>query len=305
MGREQFTCAGLFAGIGGFCFGFEKAGFVTKWVNDFDQHVTSVYKHNFPKTRVITENVCDLKVKRHALDPVDVLHAGFPCQSFSIAGNRKGFDDERGRLFFQITRLIEEFGDSQPKVVVLENTPNLQTGGLGEWLDIIVRELQKSGYWVDRENCMLGDTKEHGGLPQNRKRLFIIATSQNHFIDNPFTAIPATKKNIKMSDLLNIQKRQEDNYYLDATNKYGEMLTKHLKGKKPYTLAQLRRYEVRDIAYNQCPTLTANMGMGGHNVPFLKDRYGLRKLTEAECLLLQGFSNDFAWPIDIGVTRRY
>ena len=68
---------------------------------------------------------CDIKnlgVMKNKLEPVDVLHAGFPCQSFSIAGNRKGFDDPRGRLFFEIIRLINEFGKDKPKVLVLENS---------------------------------------------------------------------------------------------------------------------------------------------------------------------------------------
>ena len=305
MNKTQPTCAGLFAGIGGFCFGFEKAGFTTKWVSDFDSHVTAVYRHNFPETQVIERDVKQLKVADDALSPVDVLHAGFPCQSFSIAGNQKGFDDERGKLFFEIIRLIKEFGEARPKVVVLENAPNLQTGGQGEWRDIVLRELQKSGYWVDYENCIIADTKKHGGLPQNRKRLFIVATSQDYFIDNPFTAMPEAETHTPIEEVLDIQKQQGRQYYLDATNKYGEMLTKHLKGKKQYTLAQLRKYIVRDIPFGTCPTLTANMGMGGHNVPFLMDDCGLRKLTEKECLRLQGFSTNFKWPVDIGINRRY
>ena len=305
MSVEKPTCAGLFAGIGGFCFGFEKAGFKTAWVNELDSYVTSVYRKNFKKTRVIEKDVKELSVKGDKLDPVDVLHAGFPCQSFSVAGNRKGFEDDRGKLFFEIIRLVEEFGSRRPKILVLENVAHLLTGDNGTWIETILFKLQTLGYWVGIENCILLNTRKHGGLPQNRERLFIVATSEIHSIDNPFTTIDEEKKIKDIKEILDIESPQDKNYYLDYSNKYGKKIMDYLKNKKPYSLAQFRKFEIRDVPYGVCPTLTANMGQGGHNVPFLLDKNGLRKLTETECLSFQGFPKVFKWPSSLSIGRKY
>ena len=123
MVRKQLSAGALFSGIGGFCLAFKSAGFQTKWANDFDPYACLVYRSNFPKTRLIEKDIRKLSVKKDKLAPVDILHAGFPCQSFSQAGSRRGFEDERGKLFFEIIRLVKEFGPKKPKVIVLENAP--------------------------------------------------------------------------------------------------------------------------------------------------------------------------------------
>ena len=102
MEKETFNCGGLFSRIGGFCYGFEKNKFVTSWVNEISKPVVDVYKENFLSTHIFNCDIKNLGVMKNKLEPVDVLHAGFPCQSFSIAGNRKGFDDPRGRLFLKL-----------------------------------------------------------------------------------------------------------------------------------------------------------------------------------------------------------
>ena len=97
---KKVTCGSLFSGIGGFCFGFERAGFETLWANDNDQKVSMTYKKNFESVEFLEQDIAKLETSK--LRPVDVIHAGFPCQSFSSAGNRLGFDDPRGMLFEQI-----------------------------------------------------------------------------------------------------------------------------------------------------------------------------------------------------------
>lgn len=127
------NCGALFAGIGGFCLGFERAGFKTAWAVELNEHACQTYHANLPTARLLCKSVEEVSVVSDALEPVDVLHAGFPCQSFSQAGERKGFDDPRGRLFFEIIRIIEEFGPRRPKVLVLENAPFLRYGEGGAW----------------------------------------------------------------------------------------------------------------------------------------------------------------------------
>ena len=305
MGEEILSCGALFAGIGGFCFGFEDAGFTTIWANEIDAASSEVYKKNFPHVEHLSFDIKTLSVNDIGLSPVDVLHAGFPCQSFSIAGNKLGFEDERGQLFFEIIRIIGEFGSRKPKIVVLENTPNLLIGDNGNWMDEVIYQLQFAGYWVTSAHCHILDTYEHGGLPQNRKRLFVIATSQEHFMENPFTGIGKISKRTEIEDLIDLTEKKESYCYLPKTNRYGEMILSNLSKRGPYSIAQLRKYEVRSIAKGRCPTLTANMGLGGHNVPFIKDDFGVRKLTIDECLGLQGFPSSFGWPADISNGKCY
>src|SRR5664279_4193109 len=119
-GKKKLTVGALFSGIGGFCLAFEAAGFRTAWACDVDPYACSVYRSNFPTNRLIEKDVRKLSVKKDRLEPVDILHAGFPCQSFSQAGPRSGFDDERGKLFFEIIRLVKEFKQDKPRVLVFE-----------------------------------------------------------------------------------------------------------------------------------------------------------------------------------------
>ncbi len=115
----------LFAGIGGFCVGFHNAGVETAWAIENDFFCNETYRENIKDVRLISEDIQKVSVCKDDLEPVDVLDAGFPCQSFSQAGGRRGFDDPRGKLFFKIIRLIGEFRDKKPKVIVLENASSL------------------------------------------------------------------------------------------------------------------------------------------------------------------------------------
>ena len=292
----MFNCASLFAGIGGLCLGMERAGFKTAWANEFNLDCVRVYRDNFPNSNIIAGDIRELSVEGNNLTPVDVLHGGFPCQSFSGAGNRLGFEDERGKLFFEITRLIEEFGNKKPKVLLLENAPNLLIGDDGEWIETILTELQLCGYWVSKRNCLLVDTNKHCGLPQRRERLFIIATSQDYFLDNPFDYSFDIVERDNIQNFIELEEEKDDYYYLDKNNRFGSKLYEDLSNKPTYSLSQLRKTYARPVEHGFCPTLTANMGAGGHNVPFLLDVKGLRKLTETECLKLQGFPETLKLP---------
>lgn len=298
------TCGGLFAGIGGFCYGFESVGFETLWCNDLSKEAAQTHAVNFPHVRYIQADVKKLSANKNLL-PVDVLHAGFPCQSFSAAGRRLGFEDPRGQLFYEITRLLKEWGDNKPKVIVLENSPNLKDGDGGSWFRTVQTEIQRCGYWFSSSNAFVLDTREHGGLPQRRKRLFMIAVSQDYADYNPINfngLVALTETPIQNIIRLN---ESEEFYFLHTENKYAHMIQKQVNQSDPYQLYQLRKYLVRVPESGVCPTLTANMGRGGHNVPFVRDGERLRKLTERECLDLQGFSKDFHFPVNLPPARRY
>lgn len=300
---RQFTCAGLFAGIGGFCVGFERAGFKTSWVLDISAEAAATYTRNFQGPEYLVRDIT--KVKAKELPKVDVLHAGFPCQSFSAAGMRMGFEDPRGQLFFNIPRLLEEWDDDRPNVLVMENSPYLKIGEGGAWLKRIITTIQRAGYWFSEKNCFELDTQEHGGLPQRRKRLFMIAVRNDKF---DYNGINLSKiENTKRLELQDIIKKKpvEEKYYLPPENRYNKMISSEAISDDPYQLYQLRKYMVRVPETGVCPTLTANMGLGGHNVPFIRDQERIRKLTEWECLALQGFPEDFDFPEFIAKGSRY
>lgn len=297
-------CGALFAGMGGFCDGFEEEGFRTSWALDFDDQACETYEVNHPATELVNEDIVLVNERDLPLDPVDVLHAGFPCQSFSSAGNRKGFEDPRGALFFEIITLLERFGKDKPGVLVLENSPFLMHGKNGEWFDSIRVAIQRAGYWFGPENAVVVDARVHGGLPQRRERLIMVATSKDRFDYNPFCGFEAVGEIRELVSMLDLGEVDDDYYYLSESNKYGNWILNEGKKLPRGSLLQLRQAELRPQPPGICPTLTANMGNGGHNVPFVVDGGRLRKLTEKECLRLQGFRDDLEWP-DIAISARY
>lgn len=300
---RTYTCGGLFAGIGGFCIGFERAGFKTAWCLDLSEDAEKTYKNNFPHVSYLRKDITLAKAEE--LQPVDVLHAGFPCQSFSAAGHRQGFQDERGRLFNEIPRLLSEWGQKKPYVIVLENSPFLRLGEGGSWFKEVQTKIRRSGYWFSEKNCFELDTHQHGGLPQRRKRLFMIAVRSDIFDFNGVNLTDITPDEIvKMSEVIE-NGPVHTSYYLPEENRYNTMISKQVKSDNPEQLYQLRKYLVRLPEPGICPTLTANMGLGGHNVPFVYRSNRLRKLTEFECLSLQGFPKDFLFPDDVVGSRRY
>jgi DNA (cytosine-5)-methyltransferase 1 len=210
------------------------------------------------------------------------LCAGFPCQAFSIAGYRKGFSDTRGTLFFDIEQIIEKH---RPRVVFLENVKNLVSHDKGKTFKVILEVLEeKLGYKVfyDVLNSMT-----HVNVPQNRERIFIVAFDPIQVINyNNFKfpdEIPLTKT---IQDFL-LSGKQDDRYYYSEAHPYYPELAKTITKKD--TVYQWRRVYVRENKSNVCPTLTANMGTGGHNVPLVKDDFGIRKLTPIECFAFQGY----------------
>ncbi|WP_160012479.1 DNA cytosine methyltransferase [Rhizobium sp. 18055] len=298
------TCGALFSGIGGFCLGFEQAGFKSSWAVEIDDHAAETYKKNLPHVRLIKKSVTEVDVNRDGLTPVDILHAGFPCQSFSQAGEKKGFEDPRGRLFFEIIRIIEQFGENKPKVLVLENAPFLRYGEGGAWFLEIQKAIQKAGYWFRPDNAQELSAFELTELPQQRNRLFMVALSMEHFNSGRF-AFPTAKNDApkRLRDYISFDESVAEEYYLDKENRYFKMISGAVTDRE--RIYQLRKYEVRAKEAGVCPTLTANMGLGGHNVPFIMNGHGLRKLTEDECLRLQGFPEHFVFPEVVPRAKRY
>src|SRR3989344_6340462 len=159
---KKLKAIDLFAGIGGIRKGFEDAGFEIVYSNDFDEHAAKTYKHNFGE--IDTPDI--RKVDGRRLPHFDVLLAGFPCQAFSIAGQRRGFADTRGTLFFEIERFLTYH---KPKAFLLENVRSLESHDKGRTLQTMLSVLRKKlNYDVHYE---ILNAKEFG-LAQNRPRIY-------------------------------------------------------------------------------------------------------------------------------------
>ncbi len=162
----------LFSGVGGFHKGFEEAGYEFEWVgySEIDKYAKSVYRYNYPNAEEL-EDVTTIRPERDLPDNIDILSGGFPCQAFSVAGRRKGFDDTRGTLFFEIARILRYFrGVKKPiPYFVLENVKGLLNHDRGRTFATIYGILTDLDYTVE---CQLLNTRWF--LPQNRERIYII-----------------------------------------------------------------------------------------------------------------------------------
>lgn len=311
------TAGCLFSGMGGFASGLREAGFDVLWANDNDPHACATFRHRFPDTLLYEKDVCGLSVNADDLAAVDLLAGGFPCQSFSQAGDRRGFEDRRGKLFFEVRRLLSEMAknSNRPRLVVLENVPYLLYGAGGEWFDEVRRSLRATGYWFRMDSCWTANVKDETDVPQDRERLFMVAASREHFSYNPFSfdLLPKTRirrvNGQRPADALIDRDRQADDFsYLPPDNRYYKMIDAKMKrGQSARNIYQLRRSYVREKRDGLCPTLTANMGVGGHNVPFVRDQWGIRRLRVAEVARFQGFDPSGSGSLfpDIPETEQY
>ncbi len=291
--QKLFRTLDLFAGVGGIRLGFENAGFETVFANDFEKNCKATYDLNFKKSKLIIEDI--RKIGIDDLPEFDFLLGGFPCQAFSIAGYRKGFNDEkdRGNLFFDVARILEA---RNPAGFLLENVKNLKGHDGGKTFKIIIQTLEDLSYHVKTKVL---NSMEYGNIPQNRERIYIVGFKNKNYADK-FEFPEPQKLKIKVTELL--EKNVPEKYYYND-----KPLFEKIKGfvKEEGKVYQWRRQYVRENKKGVCPTLTANMGMGGHNVPIIKDKKGIRKLTPLECFRLQGFPKSFTLPAGLADSALY
>jgi len=162
----------LFSGIGGFHKGFEQAGYEFEWVgfSEIDKYASAVYRHRFPEA-VELGDITAIQPERDLPDHIDIICGGFPCQAFSVAGKRKGFDDTRGTLFFEIARLLRHYRETESPIdyFLLENVKGLLSHDNGRTFATIYGVLSDLGYTVEFQ---LLNTRWF--LPQNRERIYLV-----------------------------------------------------------------------------------------------------------------------------------
>lgn len=252
---------------------------------------------NFP-IKVDQRDICDVKASE--VPNIDIILGGFPCQAFSIAGYRKGFEDEKGRgtLFFEILRIIKA---KKPKAILLENVKNLVSHDNGNTFRVILEALKDAGYHV---RYAVLNAMEYGNIPQNRERIYIVGFRTKKVFEK-FTfpePIPLKKTIHDVIDFIN----PVDEKYLYTKGKYkGDIYDKLVAAMDDSNAVyQWRRKYVRKNMSGVVPTLTANQGEGGHNVCLVKTKQGIRKMTPKECFNTQGFPESFVLP-DIADGRLY
>ncbi|RYC74378.1 DNA (cytosine-5-)-methyltransferase [Candidatus Nanosyncoccus alces] len=348
--KRTIRVASLFAGIGGICQGFldsknKKAKYEIAWANEIDPYACETYRKNFSHPLIEgdinfvlhPENSDDIEkyteLHEQALsEPIDVINGGFPCQAFSIAGERKGFDDERGNLFMSFIDLINQLDEKfhkKPRVLFLENVKNLKAHDHGRTYKVIKSKLEDCGYTV--KEAVL-NTMSYSELPQNRERIYIMCFLNKDDADK-FTlydnldkfkrTFDATERATQIKNIIDYSvddpkyfytKEKYPHYFMTEEefakngSKDGIRINLEEDITEMYQFYQLRRGQyVRKNQSNVCPTLTANMGTGGHNVPLILTPNGIRKLTPEETFRLQGLpaGRGYVFPTSFNGTKTY
>jgi DNA (cytosine-5)-methyltransferase 1 len=280
---EKLNMIDLFAGTGAFTLAFQSTNAVNiVFGNDMVEHSKKIYDENF-NHKLTLKNLNEVEVED--IPSHDILTGGFPCQPFSIAGLQEGFKDERSNVFWKILSIIDYH---QPKCVILENVKNLVSHDENKTFNTIKSNLEKKGYNICYKVL---NTSDITGIPQHRERIYIVCMKSKKVFDKFNLEFPKIEKK-KISEFLE-NDIPAKYYYTDKSSAWD--LVKNSVVKKD-TVYQYRRVYVRENKSSECPTLTANMGGGGHNVPLIIDSNGIRKLTPRECFNLQGFPLSYKLP---------
>jgi DNA (cytosine-5)-methyltransferase 1 len=268
---EKLRFLDLFAGIGGFRIGLEQAGHKCIGFCEIDKFARQAYKTNFDTegevewhdiTKVTDEQVGELRGK------VDLIAGGFPCQAFSVAGKRRGFNDTRGTLFFEIARIARIL---KPRYLLLENVKGLLNHAQGDTFFTILNTLGELGYWIEWQLL----NSKNFGVPQNRERVFIVG----HLGGEPRRKIfPITGTSEQTQD----------------------RVTKTLKAEVVPILINRGKVKTKDDNLASCLDANYYKGLDNHAartgiMEKLSHRDGvrIRRFTPLECFRLQGFPDSY------------
>lgn len=287
----MFRTIDLFAGTGAFSLALESTGRVTTvWANDMCPNSKKIYDANHDAVKLTQKDLTTIDTVTE-IPAHDILTGGFPCQPFSIAGQQAGFQDSRANVFWKI---IEILTHHKPRVIILENVKNLEKHNSGRTFTTIKTALEGVGYTIKYKVL---DTAKVTSIPQHRERIFIVGfldagkASQFNFDFDPVPNKIAPHTLLEPGII-------PAKYYYSASQKVWSLVQESVTENitELPSIYQYRRVYVRKNMTGVCPTLTANMGSGGHNVPIIKDNMGIRKLTPRECFNFQGFPATYIIP---------
>ena len=301
---QKYKSIDLFAGIGGIRLGFDQAfgdKIETVFVSGWGEFAQKTYKANFHDDLEIAGDIT--KIDEKNIPDFDICLAGFPCQAFSLAGQRKGFADDykgmsRGTLFFDVARICSEH---KPKVIFCENVKGLTIHDKGRTFKIIVNTLREIGYTVFYKVLNSKDF----GVPQNRERIYI-AAFRNDTAPGEFIFPASTDDTKRIKDILE-EKSVSARYYLSDC--YLETLKKHKA--RHEAKGNGFGYEVRSLDDIAGAIVCGGMGRERNlivdkrqtdltPVTHIKGKIneeGIRKMTPREWARLQGFPDNYTLPL--------
>lgn len=296
--EKKHNIAAFFSGVGGIELGFEQTNeFRVVFANEFDKYARVTYALNYPNIPLDSRDIHAVPADEIG-DNIDVIVGGFPCQAFSIAGYRKGFEDDRGDLFFELLRMIEA---RKPKAIFIENVKNMVGHDHGNTFKVIREALTENNYFI---KWKVLNGKDYGNVPQNRERIYIVGFDNKESYDL-FKFPEELELTTSLRDIIDFSGEKDFAfYYEEGRQPFFQELKDNMISQD--TVYQWRRQYVRENKSGVVPTLTANMGTGGHNVPLiLSDSGRIRKLTPKEAFNAQGYPNNFKLPEGLSNAQLY
>ncbi len=284
--KDSLKAIDLFAGIGGIRLGFEqtfgeKIDFV--FASEIDKYARETYYANFGE-----EPYGDItKIEAEKIPPHDIILAGFPCQAFSVAGHRKGFEDTRGTLFFDVARIAKHH---KPKLIFLENVKGFKSHDKGNTFKVVKATLEDLGYKVFADIL----NAKNFGVPQNRERIYIIAfldEDNNLDIEFNFEKLKNIRKPSKLEKILD--KSVDERYTISDKLWLG-----HQRRKEEHKIkGNGFGYSIFNEKSEYTSTISARYYKDGSEILIEQKDKNPRKLTPREAGRLQGFPNKFKIPV--------
>ena len=301
------TFASMFAGIGGFDLGLTRAGWQCVWANEWNKYACQIYKKNFGEKELYEGDIRDLSTDK--IPDIDLLVGGFPCQSFSIAGKRKGTNESRGTLFAQIVRVASA---KRPKLLLLENVKGLLSSDDGGDFAKIIRVLGNLGYLLEWQVL----NSKYFGVPQNRERVFIVGhlgekcTRQIFPIrqvggsdDRTYKETQSVRSRIRNASSLNCSGSGVERNLIAHTisQRYYKDGSENLLDIRPCLTPD--RLQVRQQGRRFKENGEDMFTLTGQDIHGVSIGNKLRRLTPLECERLQGFPD--GWTSCVSDVQRY
>jgi len=299
--KDHFTFIDLFAGIGGFRLALQYLGGECVFTSEWEPKAQETYFHNFGEMPY--GDITQESIKKRIPKFFDVLCAGFPCQAFSIAGKRGGFNDTRGTLFFDVADIIKRH---RPKAIFLENVKGLVNHKSGKTLDTILNVLRNDLNYVVPEPRIIN--AKNFGVPQNRERIYIVGFRKEDYEIQAaqFTYPKPKNKDVSIKQILE-DKPVSVRYYL--SNQYLKTLIEHKR--RHAEKGNGFGYEIIENSGIANAIVVGGMGRERNLIidKRLKDftpethikgevnRQGIRKMTPREWARLQGFPDKYEFPV--------
>lgn len=328
-----------FAGMGGFGLAGQNAGLDIVYANEFDKYAADLHDANFVR-KVDRRSIVDVPAEE--VPEHDVMLGGFPCQSWTLAGKRGGFEDERGKLLPEMLRIAAHH---RTPLLVLENVKGLVSHDGGDSLRTMIRWMKDLGYGVGYKVL---SSWTHAGIPQARERIYIVAALgrevPQEVFPGPLAGLPDPREVNTWRALLDPAEEVPERYWYTPESHMGRLFADTLAredrvykfmgrtgvwglhdndkglvptlvasdggGKVPSILDRVyKRHRASQLrTHEMAPAMLANMGTGGGMVPVIleEDEQVLRprKFTERECARLQGFPDDYRLDV-VSSTRQY